>query len=68
MDADKQNEVKETGLCACGAVTEYFGPDQYVSEMCRTYLNTPRECEPGCECHDEQWMCWECYDRSVQDI
>jgi hypothetical protein len=68
VDIDKRDGSEETGVCACGAVAEYFGPDPFASEMCWTYWDTPKACEPGCSCWDERWMCEYCHDQSVDDI
>jgi hypothetical protein len=59
----------ETGVCECGAVAEYLGPDPYASEMCQTYERTARACKPDdCTCWDEHWMCWDCHRFSCESL
>lgn len=60
---------QETGTCErCGAVTEYFGPDPYTSAMCDVDQGTVRACEPGCDCSELKWLCWDCHDELGQYI
>lgn len=60
----------ETGRCACGAETDYYGPDPYASEMCDSYraVYHPDRCVGECGCYDQRWMCDGCYDESVACI